>query len=348
MPRQPRKPTPKPETTTPAVPDTSQALAVVADEHAQAQADRDRANRIHGRLQYANGIKELVTVTTLLDYQFLKTSGSYKHLQIEHEGKLVTVTSWGQYCELAVGVSREKMDLDLKNLEAFGADALEGMQRIGLGHREMRKIRKIPEESRETVLAEIEKEDADKTVVAAIIDEIYQSREDEKQRLERAMADQQKEHAAALEKAASEANDIKKRLAAKEKIVGEKEAKIQELQENLHTHESAGPEEREQLALAEINGLATAILSGQGQADYGQRATLAGLRNALARIWTLDPSQETRRAAASQVEQMIGALQGIVAEFYLTDELDSLGTAAAPWLDGADLADGPMDGETMQ
>ena len=97
-----------------------------------------------GRKKTADLIKKIADVSDLLELQQIKESRKSKDLRVSVGGKLLTVSTWDDFCTTVVGRSRQHVDDDLLNLKTFGAECLEMTQNYGLGYRQMREMRAIP------------------------------------------------------------------------------------------------------------------------------------------------------------------------------------------------------------
>lgn len=105
-----------------------------------------------GAIKATAFIKKLVTVTEIKLLAEIKETKQYKGLKLlGGSGKLVTVTTFEEFCQ-HLGMSREKVDQDILNLSTFGEDFLETSQRMGLGYRDLRKLRKLPDAEREILI----------------------------------------------------------------------------------------------------------------------------------------------------------------------------------------------------
>lgn len=105
-----------------------------------------------GALKATNFIKKLVTVTEIKLIAEIKETKQYKGLTIiDPMGLPVTVTTFQEFCQ-ALGHSYEKVNQDLQNLSAFGEDFLETSQRMGLGYRDLRKLRQLPAEEQQVII----------------------------------------------------------------------------------------------------------------------------------------------------------------------------------------------------
>lgn len=122
--------------------------AVVAKQMTQ---DIAEAHETMGMIKAFSFVEKLATVATLKKLQEIKETKKYKGLQyIDQDGKLATVATFDDYCK-ACGTSRRKIDEDLQNLNIFGEEFFEIGQRLALGIRDFRNMRKLPEEVQDEV-----------------------------------------------------------------------------------------------------------------------------------------------------------------------------------------------------
>ncbi|KOE31356.1 hypothetical protein [Aggregatibacter actinomycetemcomitans] len=155
--------------------------ALVAKQMTQ---DKAQAHELIGMIKAFDFTQKLVTVTTLKAINEIKQSKQYKGLDIYNpQGKLVTVTTFRDFCE-ALGFSVEKIDQDLLNLNTLGESFLETSQRLGLGYRDLRKLRKLPEDARAEIVDAEFTEGADKEELLEKIEELTAKHAHEKQVLE--------------------------------------------------------------------------------------------------------------------------------------------------------------------
>lgn len=195
------------------------ALTVAEDRIAhiseQYSADRDVANQMLGQIEMANTFSKLLTVTSLSKLSHIKENKLYRALKgrAMPDGSEFSGT-WEDFCN-AIGRSVDIVDEDLRNLNAFGEDALDSLQRIGAGYRELRKLRKLPEDVRQQVAGQLINLD-DKEEIVALIDDLAAKHTREKDELTRKVSDLQ---------ADAEATD---------KVLGDKSARIDQLEKELH------------------------------------------------------------------------------------------------------------------
>lgn len=157
------------------------AVSLVAKQMTQ---DKAQAHELIGMIKAFDFTQKLVTVTTLKAINEIKQSKQYKGLDIYNpQGKLVTVTTFRDFCE-ALGFSVEKIDQDLLNLNTLGESFLETSQRLGLGYRDLRKLRKLPEDARAEIVDAEFSETADKEELLEKIEELTTKHAQEKQILE--------------------------------------------------------------------------------------------------------------------------------------------------------------------
>ncbi len=137
--------------------------------------ERDLASQLLGQAQMASAISKFAGVVSLSKLKHVKEAKLYK----AYAGKSVILPSgencrlvgtWAEYCEL-LGTSASKVDEDLTNLNTFGEEALGNLNRIGAGYRELRQLRKLPEDVRELVQGKLINL-TDKDEVIALIDDI--------------------------------------------------------------------------------------------------------------------------------------------------------------------------------
>lgn len=141
-----------------------------------------------GALKATAFIKKLVTVTEIKVLAEIKESKQYKGLRIIQEGKVVTVTTWAQFCQY-LGHSCEKVDLDIQNLSTFGEDFLETSQRMGLGYRDLRKLRKLDDADREVIINGEAVKAEDRESLIDLIEEMSAKHAKDKEALNKTVTD---------------------------------------------------------------------------------------------------------------------------------------------------------------
>ena len=157
------------------------AVSIAAKQITQ---DKAKAYEVVGMLKMGSFTRKLVTVTEIKLLKEIKESKQFKGLEmISASGESVTVTTFSEFCE-CLGMSYEKVNLDIKNLSALGEDFLVTSKRLGLGYRELSKLRKLPEDARAEIVDAEFSESADKEELLEKIEELTVKHAQEKQILE--------------------------------------------------------------------------------------------------------------------------------------------------------------------
>jgi len=125
-----------------------------------------------GQIQALNNIKKYTTVGELLLFKKVKDSKQYKGLvYTDDSGKSMTVGDIKELCQYFFGCSYSTMAEGLQNLESFGQEFLESSQRLGLGNRELRQLRKLPTEKQKLIIESEEINLGDKEAVKELIED---------------------------------------------------------------------------------------------------------------------------------------------------------------------------------
>ena len=135
--------------------------------------NKSRVMRQLGQAQAFSFIKKLATVAELSAIQSIKEAKEYKGLvYLDADGNRQQVANWDEYCDVFVGEPRRTVDERLLNLNAFGEEFFEASQKIGLGYRELRKLRQLPAEQQRLVMENEAINAGDKEAVHELIDEL--------------------------------------------------------------------------------------------------------------------------------------------------------------------------------
>ncbi|WP_448338576.1 hypothetical protein AB9L11_06585 [Desulfovibrio piger] len=128
-----------------------------------------------GALHHSQFIETVSRTSMLAKLARVKESKAYKGAHVrDSNGDVVVVKTWDDYCK-ALGMSRAKVDEDLANLAAFGDNLLKMQDALGIGYRDLRKLRAnlaaLPEADQQQIRAEIEKAQ-DRDDLLAAMDEM--------------------------------------------------------------------------------------------------------------------------------------------------------------------------------
>ncbi len=169
-----------------------------------------------GALKAFDFTKKLLTVSTIKMLAEIKQSKEYNGLQIiNQEGKLLTVSTWEQFCQ-GIGKSRQHIDEEIRNLSAFGEDFLETSQRMGVGYRDLRKLRKLDDEQREIIINGEAIKAEDKDSLIDLIEEMSAKNAHDKAELKQQIS------------------ELTAKTNAQEKMIDNKDKKINQLDTKLN------------------------------------------------------------------------------------------------------------------
>ena len=148
---------------------------------AQQNGEQALVNQLLGQAQMADAISQFSRTVRLTKLAYVKENRLYKAIagQQGPNGSALAGT-WEEFCGL-LGYSKDKVDLDLQNLREFGEEALESMSRMGIGYREMRQYRKLPEDQKQALI-EVAKA-GDKEGFVELAEEIISKHSKEKEQL---------------------------------------------------------------------------------------------------------------------------------------------------------------------
>jgi len=135
-------------------------------------------------------VSKLLTVANLKALTKIKETKSYMGLTYKNEGgELLTVSNWEEFCAHKLKTSRATIDNNLLNLNQFGEEFFEASQRVGLGVRELRKLRQLPKEDQAIIIESEAIDSGDKEAVKDLIEDLTAKHAKEKQALETKVTD---------------------------------------------------------------------------------------------------------------------------------------------------------------
>ena len=239
---------------------------------------------VAGQVQALNYMHKLSGLGITKMLKDMKESGQYKGATIQNtKGELVTVTSFEDLCN-AVGISYRKAAEDIQNLNVLGEEFMESAQNMGLGYRQIRQLRQLPEEDRAKLLAEGDPED-----------------------LKDALADALAEKAKA-EKAAKDAVADKQ---AVEKVLSDKSKRLDSTTTELVKMKNLTPDEAV-LAQGEKERTALAMLHKTGLELMGCFTQYLGLATTI--VEHEDIGHETREQVTTLTSGMCSTIAGKLLE----------------------------------
>lgn len=160
---------------------------VVAGIEAGYTEERDLVNQLLGQAQMADAFAQFSRTVRTSKLAFVRENKLYRALKGKKtaNGSLFSGT-WDEFCEL-LGTSRDKVELDIANLRAFGEEALDSMSKMGIGYRELRQYRRLPEDQK-TALIEVARA-GDKEAFVELAEEIITRHAKEKEALTQQLQD---------------------------------------------------------------------------------------------------------------------------------------------------------------
>lgn len=141
---------------TPALTKAAEAANLSAAIQSEYNENRDLVNQMLGQIQMSRAISKFTDVVSLSKLKQIKESKMYraaagqKMVGLSGE-EIADVGTWAGFCQ-ALGVSASKIDEDLTNLDTFGEDALKQLNSIGVGYRELRQYRRLPQDERAALI----------------------------------------------------------------------------------------------------------------------------------------------------------------------------------------------------
>ncbi|WP_298619547.1 hypothetical protein [uncultured Zoogloea sp.] len=222
--------------------------------------DRDLVNQLLGQVQMARSFARFADVVSLTKLKHIKETKMYRALAgkkaFDPDGnEIADVGTFDGFCQ-ALGLSRSKVDEDLTNLTAFGEEAMKSLSAIGIGYRELRQYRRLPEDQKSALIEAAKSGDKDSFLELA--EDLIAKHAREKEEAQR-----QIEELKAEEKAKEEL------LADKNKLLDAERAKVKRIQ-------AAPADER----LDQLRKEITSIADDARGAIIGQlRAGLAALQD---------------------------------------------------------------------
>ncbi|MEA4838047.1 MAG: hypothetical protein VB101_07155 [Rhodospirillaceae bacterium] len=263
--------------------------------------DRDFFQRQIGRREMADAIGQMAQVFSLKTLAEIKKEKGYRNLKglTVKSGSEQTLTgTWAEFCLYVVGSSADKVDLDLANYAAFGEEALEAMQRAGIGYRQLRDLRRLPEDEHAALIAAADGGDQDALIEVA---------EDLLTRKGRQITT-----------LTADLDEAKKTLEVKEKLLADRNDELNRVRERLIMIQTDQAEREEALKL-EVDGLVAEALRAlkvnlaEGFKVLTETAAEAGGDGA-----------DQKRFMAKQIADIKAAVEGIQEQFGIPDKPDEV------------------------
>ena len=304
--------------------------------------NRDLANQLLGEARIADAIGNFAKTVSISKLAFVRENKLYKALKGKKmpHGAAFSATApggdlekmphgaafsgtWAEYCSL-LGKSHDQVDRDIANLQAFGEAALESMSAMGIGYRELRQYRRLPEDQK-LALIEVAKA-GDKEGFVELAEEIIAKHAKEKEAASESLEAKDQ----VLAKANERINSLEDQVARKFKPAPGSEAKTgqeQTLLDEIHNSTLAA-----EIATRRLFVAANAALDGTAREaiELAARQAVEYLAQQLVDIATefniaVDFEERIKPSWAS--EEMLAAMEARIAEANAKDKPKAKSTA---------------------
>ncbi|HGF0789405.1 MULTISPECIES: hypothetical protein [Klebsiella pneumoniae complex] len=257
---------------------TQNLMATVSS---QMNDERDLLNQLLGQAQMAGAFEDFSRTVRTSKLAFVKENKLYRNLKDAknpHGAEKLSGT-WEEFCGL-LGRSVDQVDRDIANLTAFGEEALESMSRMGIGYRELRQFRRLPEDQK-SALIEVAKE-GDKTALLELAEEMISKHAREKEELK------------------TDLEISRQMLAEKKEELGTIRNEKEELKSRLVRRTTTETPDEEGVALeTEVTGFKSGVLSAFFDLKSGFNAL----------------TEHTERTGINHTGMMAGLLDDLQAQF---------------------------------
>lgn len=286
--------------------------SVAADQMAVVQAaygqERDLLNQLLGQAQMAGAFEEFSRTVRTSKLAFVKEHKLYQQLKgaaAPHGAEKLTGT-WEEFCGL-LGRSVDQVDRDIANLKSFGEEALESMSRMGIGYRELRQYRRLPEDQKQ-LLIEVAKK-GDKEGFVELAEEIIARHAKEKETL-----------AARLE-------EVEASLEAKDKVLNAKNQRLNELEEERSRKTKFVPRPGSVARTQAEAALLKEVFTQSVRINGRMRSLFEGADAALAE--ESNASEAVQQAVRASLQYLAQQFADLAREFSIVIDLDE--RVEAPW-----------------
>nr|WP_050908322.1 hypothetical protein [Vibrio harveyi] len=215
-----------------------------------------------GRVQMAQSFANFAETVSLSALKEIKETKGYRKLKGRTlslpenlsdgvQNVVILKGTWDEFCKLC-GTSKSKVDEDLMNLSLFGERALKSMQTLGVTTKDLRRLRKLPQEDLTAIVEGEVVKVQDRDEALEIIEELSAKHRQEKQALQQ------------------EVNSLTQEKQSNERLLSDKDKKINSLSKKLDTPLSPAQarQKEEQLnnqLLEQLNIAALAVDSGMAR-----------------------------------------------------------------------------------
>lgn len=258
---------------------------------AAATAEQIEMNQLLGRLQATQAIAAMLDGLSLAQIAQIKEGKRYKQLagqKMVFDGAEIRLDTWEGFCA-ALGSSRRAIEEKLDNLRLLGEEALDKATALGMTTQELRKLRQLDAADQQIVIGEIEVAAGDKEAIIDLITDMAAKHSKEREELQAKLEDQRGE------------------AVASERIIEERNKRIDKLEKQLHKQQHRTMEEKRQQ-----------LMTDAGAAQILCLAPLAGLDDAIDTLLGEDDAACTRHAA-NLLHELRAAVEDLQLKYGLGD-----------------------------
>ena len=269
---------------------------------AAATAEQIEMNQLLGRLQATQAIAAMLDGLSLAQIAQIKEGKRYKQLagqKMVIGGVEIRLDTWEGFCA-ALGSSRRAVEEKLDNLRLLGEEALDKATALGMTTQELRKLHQLDAADQKVVIGEIEVAAGDKEAIIDLITDMAAKHSKEREELQAKLEDQRGE------------------AAASERIIEERNKRIDKLEKQLHKQQHRTMEEKRQQRMTDA-----------GAAQILCLAPLAGLDDAIDTLLGEDDDTCTRHAA-----NLLHELRAAVEDLQLKYGLGDVANPDDSWMQG--------------
>ena len=269
---------------------------------AAASAEQIEMNQLLGRLQATQAIAAMLDGLSLAQIAQIKEGKRYKQLagqKMVIGGVEIRLDTWEGFCA-ALGSSRRAIEEKLDNLRLLGEEALDKATALGMTTQELRKLRQLDAADQKVVIGEIEVAAGDKEAIIDLITDMAAKHSKEREELQAKLEDQRGE------------------AVASERIIEERNKRIDKLEKQLHKQQHRTMEEKRQQRMTDAGAAQILCLS-----------PLAGLEDAIETLLGEDDDPCPRHAA-----NLLHELRAAVEDLQLKYGLGDVANPDDSWMQG--------------
>ncbi|AHL34751.1 hypothetical protein CD58_18455 [Pseudomonas brassicacearum] len=268
--------------------------------HASHSEERDTVNQLLGQAQMAGVFEAFSRTVRTSKLAFVKEKKLYRGLagRKSPHGAQVLSGTWEEFCGL-LGRSVDQVDRDIANLRAFGEEALDSMSRMGIGYRELRQYRRLPQDQ-QAALIEVAKA-GDKEAFVDLAEEMIAKHTQEKELLDRRL------------------DEMKADYTAQSEVMAKKTGELDKARRELEVS-------RKRVQAMSADEVAKALRGEVAAIAYEAEASVLGpLREGFAKLEALAVGGEDHRVfKAGLIRQLEITLGAVRSEFNLPDQADGV------------------------